>query len=674
MNENFEIIKQFFESVSELEFDIEKELLKFLDRRDENGQTALHLAVQHQNIETIKLLIDARANLNLKDNQENSVLHTAILNEKTSNLHFILSYLSKNLLIDKIDLDLKNENGKTAFHLAAEFGDLRAINLLSYYGGSINMLDNFKKTPLDYALDIDCQIKRNTCVETLISCGSDCISHQLLVKKQDKSIIRNLIFEGGGIKGIAYVGALKQAMDSKSPLFDFENIINIGGTSAGAITATLLALDYKIDEINTILFDLHLSDFLDSDHKETFLKFKDKIKNKNLSFSILFRMVDLVHMRNELDRNHGLFPGETFRLWIDELITKKLGENATFKDLQTQIEAGKKFKFLYLVGSNLTTGDYETFSHLDTPDMIIADAVRISMSIPLVWYPHKYYIKNENNQRVMRSDKKFYNYVDGGLLLNYPITLFDKRLFSDEGEFSVYNNQTLGFRLTSRLNIYNKIHEDEFDTADGFYDYIFRIFNLYYNREEITHSKRVKDQSRTVYIDTLGLSALDFDLSKETMLKLIANGEKAVRDHLASSESRQSSRLKISPYLYGCLMQIYADKIDLNQFVRLTSSKLNHNSSLVPSIAYEFFSKGSEKEIEYLRDLRIDIAKTDDNGNNVLHLAALKSDFESVKKLKDYINELNVRNNSSEHPIDIARKFNDKSELVTFLAQYEARN
>ena len=53
----------------------------------------------------------------------------------------------------------------------------------------------------------------------------------------DKSQFKNLIFEGGGVKGIAYAGAL-MALEELGIL---ANIRRVGGTSAGAITATLLA-------------------------------------------------------------------------------------------------------------------------------------------------------------------------------------------------------------------------------------------------------------------------------------------------------------------------------------------------------------------------------------------------------------------------------------------------
>jgi NTE family protein len=70
---------------------------------------------------------------------------------------------------------------------------------------------------------------------------------------------RNLVFEGGGVKGVAYVGALKE-LEKRDIL---ANIERIGGTSAGAINAVLLAAGYTPTETTKILFGLDFRNFLD---------------------------------------------------------------------------------------------------------------------------------------------------------------------------------------------------------------------------------------------------------------------------------------------------------------------------------------------------------------------------------------------------------------------------
>jgi len=72
---------------------------------------------------------------------------------------------------------------------------------------------------------------------------------------------RNLVFEGGGMKGIAYVGAL-EALGRRGILRD---IVRVGGTSAGAINASLFALGFSNSETRSFLNELDFRNFLDDD-------------------------------------------------------------------------------------------------------------------------------------------------------------------------------------------------------------------------------------------------------------------------------------------------------------------------------------------------------------------------------------------------------------------------
>ncbi|MEJ2233886.1 MAG: patatin-like phospholipase family protein, partial [Syntrophobacterales bacterium] len=70
---------------------------------------------------------------------------------------------------------------------------------------------------------------------------------------------KNLVFEGGGVKGIAYVGAM-QVFEEEGILSD---IRRVGGTSAGAINATLFALGFSNIETRNVLKKLDFNNFMD---------------------------------------------------------------------------------------------------------------------------------------------------------------------------------------------------------------------------------------------------------------------------------------------------------------------------------------------------------------------------------------------------------------------------
>ena len=68
-------------------------------------------------------------------------------------------------------------------------------------------------------------------------------------------MVRNLVFEGGGVKGIAYGGALKMLKK-----YGFlSHIEKVAGTSAGAITAVLLSIGYTVEELSKIISETNLN-------------------------------------------------------------------------------------------------------------------------------------------------------------------------------------------------------------------------------------------------------------------------------------------------------------------------------------------------------------------------------------------------------------------------------
>ena len=67
----------------------------------------------------------------------------------------------------------------------------------------------------------------------------------------------DLVCEGGGVKGVGLAGAyavLEQAGYKPQ---------SVAGTSAGAITAALIAADYSAEELREIVFDLDYRQFED---------------------------------------------------------------------------------------------------------------------------------------------------------------------------------------------------------------------------------------------------------------------------------------------------------------------------------------------------------------------------------------------------------------------------
>jgi NTE family protein len=165
--------------------------------------------------------------------------------------------------------------------------------------------------------------------------------------------------------------------------------------------------------------------------------------------------------------------------------------------------------------------------------MKVADAVRISMSIPLFFAAIR---KNEGDVC-----------VDGGLINNYPIKLFDRekyvslnrrktkyyekynrslRKIDQEKNLWVYNKETLGFRLDSakEIAVFRNHKEPDHKKIKDLFDYAFCLISTVLNIESSMHLHS-DDWKRTIYINTLGVSTFDFNINKTNKLKLVKSGK-----------------------------------------------------------------------------------------------------------------------------------------------------
>ncbi|XP_059145229.1 uncharacterized protein LOC131932344 [Physella acuta] len=193
----------------------------------------------------------------------------------------------------------------------------------------------------------------------------------------------NLIFEGGGNKGLAYVGGIKYFEE----IGMMPGIRRFGGSSAGAITATLVALGYSSCDIEV---------FMSDDLEEIFLDHSCGY------FSLLPNLLS----------KFGWNPGDRFSDWCGEMIKEKsstANPDMTFYDLYRERRVE-----LCIVVTNLNQMRSEYCHPKTTPDMPIREAVRMSMALPGLFTARFY----DNHGRTD-------TYVDGGLLCNYPIHCFD---------------------------------------------------------------------------------------------------------------------------------------------------------------------------------------------------------------------------------------------------------
>ena len=308
----------------------------------------------------------------------------------------------------------------------------------------------------------------------------------------------NLVFEGGGVKGIAYVGAL-EVLEEEGIL---DNVKNVAGSSAGAIAAALVGLGYKNARLKTILTEIDFMDFFD-----------------------LGSLSEQPNVFQRLFSQYGLAKGDAFSSWLEDLFWKiGFKKDLTFKMLDDIItyndydHLDRHCRRIYLTGTNLNTGVSEIYSHETTPDMRIIDAVRISMSCPLA------FVAKPNDDGDLC--------VDGGVLCNYPIRVFDYDLTLEPYERYIEtstNKSTLGIRLSPGDLYYEP--EIKKQPINNLFDYAVAIVNSYLSFQDNVHLEG-DDWARTAHVDSLGIETLQFNITTEQKEALIASGRKGMQTYL----------------------------------------------------------------------------------------------------------------------------------------------
>jgi NTE family protein len=279
------------------------------------------------------------------------------------------------------------------------------------------------------------------------------------------------VFSGGGIKGLAFAGALQAAAEA-----GYTEWVDLAGTSAGAITAMALAVGYDASGLRE-LFSFDFS----------------KIDDRGGPFGIGV-VVNYFH--------HGITRGKALTSWIESLL-----ENAPVKkDGRAPAVFGDLGGRLRVVGADIVHSRMVVFpddvgNYLDddgkpfVPDEFpIATAVRISAGYPGFFPPIT--LRNA-------ATGKDGALVDGGVTSGFPVFLFDQ----PEPE-----RPTWAFRLYDGMPPekppYHPIDRGPLWPIDMISDVIDTAINALDDFELKTFGNRV------VAIPTGAISALDFKLTE----------------------------------------------------------------------------------------------------------------------------------------------------------------
>lgn len=301
------------------------------------------------------------------------------------------------------------------------------------------------------------------------------------------------VFEGGGVRGIAHVGA---AWEFERAGFSFGCL---AGSSAGAIAAALLAAGYSAGELKQELETLDYERLKGRD-------FLDRFGALGKLCSILFHF--------------GIYDTDYLEQWVGELLSRRGVRD--FNDIKN------KGRILKITASDLTAGhllilpDDLAELGIDPGSFSVASAVRMSTGIPIFFEP----------MRLRDGEGKVHLIVDGGLISNFPIWVLDDG--EGAGKYPIF-----GFQFTDMTDAGRKACTCTCQSRWNLVDYLKAIAAICMDATDYSHA-RAGDRQRTVRIPvsiTVGneaktVHAVDFSITREESSALFENGKRAAEKFL----------------------------------------------------------------------------------------------------------------------------------------------
>lgn len=367
----------------------------------------------------------------------------------------------------------------------------------------------------------------------------------------------DLVFEGGGAKGAVFVGALQEFAARGHTARRFL------GTSAGAITATIMAAGYDshemLEAVNEKLPDgkPRFSTFMDIP-----ARFEPEDIQNSLTYAI-FKKIDVPgipsmaegwvddrifeqlvqvdayrEMFSFVERG-GLYAGDAFLQWMKEKLNARGRNLGTTTLAAFQAQTGSD---LSLVASDTTGQQMLVLNHRTAPECPVAWAVRMSMSIPFVWQEVRW---EPAWGRYRGQDISGHTIVDGGALSNFPIHLLtskDDEVVAIMGDTDPDAVPNLGLLIDETLPVAGA---GEAESAKGTENLEGGLLNNVKRLKTVQRIEKLVDTMTTAHdklaikahekevcrLPAKGYGTTEFAMSDRRLQALIVAGRKAMQDY-----------------------------------------------------------------------------------------------------------------------------------------------
>ncbi len=369
----------------------------------------------------------------------------------------------------------------------------------------------------------------------------------------------DLVFEGGGAKGIAFVGALQTLLGDGGHVAG-----RLLGTSAGAITATLMAAGYEPQELLDALVE-------QADGRSVFSTFLERpalgqvddllhgtlgtllqkirlpllplAQARRLRRALLrwaARHPRFPHLVSLLDRG-GWFAADAFVAWLRRRLDTAApdGQPRAYSNLTLREFFDATGRDLTVIASDTTARRMLILNHVSAPDCPLVAAVRMSMSLPLVW-PEVVWQAEWGAYR--GRSLAGHLIIDGGVLSNFPLALFlsrDSSTYATMGQ--PHTTNVIGLLIDEELPVPNAPPPPTLPGPLADLPPVARVQRWLDTAIQGRDNAAIDAfAAHVVRLPAQGYGTVEFDMSTARREALLAAGRRAMADFLTFNQAQQS--------------------------------------------------------------------------------------------------------------------------------------
>lgn len=305
--------------------------------------------------------------------------------------------------------------------------------------------------------------------------------------------IEYLCFEGGGVKGFSYIGVINEL----EKMGILNQIKGVSGTSIGSLFAAMLAIGCTSEQIQSLRYTV------DIDHYK-------------LDFCLCTAY--------SIWKKFGIFSLDHLEKEFRKILIKFINPDITLEQLYSQTQ-----KELVIVAACVNRKKAVYFHHKAFPNVKLIDAILCSVSVPIGFQPRKYDFLGTPDY-----------YVDGGLVDNFPIWVFNDMDALYKGNFDFVNKKAINPKMLGiKVLCENETHTPHIHKGRSEIKSVIKLGSVLANTlllqiERAGISKEYIQQ--TIAISTPDIYFLDFQLTDERKNYLVEKGVDSVKKYFSAEE------------------------------------------------------------------------------------------------------------------------------------------